>query len=82
MAALVRRLVGRARPMTEPEAYMAYMKHVRDCGGCGVSANPAAGWSQARCQAGMELHNRWQAAAAAQNAGTQPIRRRETAGRR
>lgn len=82
MAALFRRFAGRVRPVTEPEAYMAYKDHVSQCGGCGVGADPANGWSQARCQAGMELFNRWQTAAAQQNAGTQPIRRRETAGRR
>lgn len=83
MAALFRRLVGRPGPMTEDQAYMAFVQHQRECGVCGAPApRPGGGRTDRRCAMGLELVNRWLAAQAAQNAGTQPIRRRETAGRR
>lgn len=82
MAALFRRLVGRPRPMTEDQAYMAFVQHQRECGVCGAPAINGRGRTDRRCQMGVQLVTQWQQAVAAQNADTQPIRRRETAGRR
>lgn len=83
MAALFRRFARAVRPMTEDQAYMAYVQHQRECGVCGAPAPiPGSGRTDRRCEMGLQLFTRWQAAATQQNAGTQPIRRRETAGRR
>lgn len=83
MAALVRRFTRAIRPMTEPDAYLAFVFHQRECGVCGAPAGTKTGGrTDRRCEVGLELFNQWQAAQARQSAGTQPIRHREPAGRR
>lgn len=85
---MLRRLarVARGLPLvTEDEAYRAYQAHVHTCGGCGSARTRDGGWGNGRCDVGLLLHNRWQAAAEAQRRGDQfaaQERRRETAARR
>lgn len=60
--------------MTEPEAYVAYTSHTRECTGCTDN--------DVRCKVGARLFETWSRAASAQGAGTQasgPTRRRPRA---
>lgn len=68
--------------MTEPEAYIAYQRHVRDHG-CASRALDG-GWRAASvCADGARLREQWRTAAEAQDRGIQPIRAERTrSGRR
>lgn len=83
MATMLRRFVRVARglsPMTEPEAFITYKRHVDTCGGCATGRTPEGGWGNGRCAAGLQLHAQWQAAVDAQHRVDEYDRRRATAG--